>query len=182
MNNVYYLSHGGPGSGRYPLGSGERPYQKFEKSRGHSGGISGYIKSKKIKKAEEQLQKQKSEELKRRMEKEQEKRRMDDDKERVLREGSAAEVMKYQGKLSNKELQDAFTRLDLESKLRNLSQKELKSTMDKVDKIMQNVKTGTEWVKIGTDTYNTIAAIYNATPDGRDKPLPFVTKGEGKKK
>ena len=27
---MYYISHGGPGSGRYPLGSGERPYQKYE--------------------------------------------------------------------------------------------------------------------------------------------------------
>ena len=27
---MYYISHGGPGSGRYPLGSGERPYHKYE--------------------------------------------------------------------------------------------------------------------------------------------------------
>lgn len=27
MNNITWLSHGGPGSGRYPEGSGDRPYQ-----------------------------------------------------------------------------------------------------------------------------------------------------------
>lgn len=184
MNNIYYLAHGGPGSGRYPLGSGERPYQKFEGSRRKSsGGISGYIKSRKAKKAEEQAQKQRNEELKKRLEEEQRKRRQHDaDKDRVLREGTATEVMKYQGELTNQELQNAFTRLNLESQLRNLSQKEMQSAMDKIDSIMKTVKTGTEWAKIGTDTYNTIAAIYNATPEGQKKPLTLVGGGGGKKK
>lgn len=183
MNNIYYLAHGGPGSGRYPLGSGERPYQKFEGSRRKSsGGISGYIKSRKAKKAEEQAQKQRNEELKKRLEEEQRKRQHDTDKERVLREGTATEVMKYQGELTNQELQNAFTRLNLESQLRNLSQKEMQSAMDKIDSIMKTVKTGTEWAKIGTDTYNTIAAIYNATPEGQKKPLTLVGGGGGKKK
>lgn len=182
MNNVYYLAHGGPGSGRYPLGSGDRPYQKFEGSRKKSGGISGYIKAKKAKKAEEQQQKQRNEELQKRMEEEQKKRYHDADKERVLREGSATEVMKYQGELTNQELQNAFTRLNLEAQLRNLSQNEMKSAMGKVDNIMKTIKIGTEWAKIGTDTYNTFAAIYNATPEGQSKPLTLVGKGDGGKK
>lgn len=182
MNNIYYLAHGGPGSGRYPLGSGDRPYQKFEGSRRKSGGISGYIKEKKAKKAEEQQQKQRNEELRQRMEAEQKKRQHDADKERVLREGTATEVMKYQGELTNQELQNAFTRLNLEAQLRGLSQKEMQTAIDKVDKIMKTVKTGTEWAKIGTDTYNTFAAIYNATPEGQNKPLTLVGKGDGGKK
>lgn len=182
MNNLYYLSHGGPGSGRYPLGSGDRPYQKFEGSRRKTGGISGYIKTRKAKKAEEQRQKQRNEELRKRLEDEQRKRQHDADKERVLREGSATEVMKYQGELTNQELQNAFTRLNLEAQLRGLSQKEMKSAMNKVDNIMKTIKTGTEWAKIGTDTYNTFVGIYNATPEGQSKPLPFITKGDGGKK
>lgn len=183
MNECFYLAHGGPGSGRYPLGSGERPYQKFEGSRRKSGGISGYIRSRKAKKTEEKQQRQRNEDLRRKMEEEQKKRQHDSDKERVLREGTATEVMKYQGELTNQELQNAFTRLNLESQLRNLSQKEMRSAMDKVDDIMKTVRTGTEWAKIGTDTYNTFAAIYNATPEGQKKPLTLVGKGEsGKKK
>lgn len=179
MNNIYYFAHGGPGSGRYPLGSGDRPYQKFEKSRRRSGGISGYIKNRKAKKAEEQQQKQRNEELRKRTEAEQKKRQHDSDKERVLREGSAAEVLKYQGELTNQELQSAVSRLNLESQLRNLSQKEIKTAMDKVDKVMKSIKTGTEWAKIGTDTYNTFAQIYNATPEGREKPLTIIGQGGG---
>lgn len=182
MNNLYYLSHGGPGSGRYPLGSGDRPYQKFEGSRRKSGGISGYIKSIRTKKNEVKMQKTRNEELRRRMEEEQRKRQHDADKERVLREGTATEVMKYQGELTNQELQQAFTRLNLESQLRNLSQKEMKSAMDKVDSVMKTLKTGTEWAKIGTDTYNTFAKIYNATPEGQKNPLTLVGEGGGKKK
>lgn len=182
MDSIYYLSHGGPGSGRYPLGSGERPYQKYEGSGGRSGGISGYIRSRRAKKEEEKEQKARNEELRKRMEEEQKKRQHDADKERVLREGTATEVMKYQGELTNQELQNAFTRLNLESQLRGLSQKEMKTAMDKVDGIMKTIKTGTEWAKIGTDTYNTFAAIYNATQEGQRKPLALVGKGDGKKK
>lgn len=174
MNNYYFLAHGGPGSGRYPLGSGDRPYQKFESGRKKSSGISEYIKSRKSKKAEEQQQKARNEELRKRMEAEQKKRQHDADKDRVLREGSAIEVLKYQGEMTNQELRNAVDRLNLESQLRNLSEKEMKSAMDKVDNIMKTVKTGTEWAKIGTDTYNTFAQIYNATPEGRTKPLILV--------
>lgn len=181
-NNLYYLAHGGPGSGRYPLGSGERPYQKYEGSGKRKGGLTGYIRERKAKKEEARVQQARNAELKKRLEEEQEKRRLEADKERVLREGTATEVMRYQGQLSNQELQNAFTRLNLESQLRNLSEKEMKSAMDKIDGIMKTVKTGTEWAKIGTDTYNTIAAIYNATPEGQKKPLTLVSGGGGKKK
>lgn len=175
MNDFYYLSHGGPGSGRYPLGSGERPYQKFEGSRRRSSGISEYIRSRKERK---ELQNKRVKENEKYLDKERE-RQHDNDKERVLREGSAAEVLKYQGELTNQELQNAVTRLNLESQLKSLSAREIKSATDKIDKIMKNVKTGTEWVKIGTDTYNTFASIYNATEEGKKKPLTLVGKGDG---
>lgn len=174
MNDIYYFAHGGPGSGRYPLGSGKRPYQKLEGSRQkRSGGILGYIKSRKAKKPEDTQKPMTEEERKRQYEAE---------KERVLKRGSASEVMRYQGELTNQELQNAVTRLNLETQLINLSKKEIQTKMDKVDSIMKTVKTGTEWAKIGTDTYNTFAKIYNATPEGKEKPLTIIGEGEKKKK
>lgn len=146
------------------------------------GGISGYIRKKKQEKAEATTQKERNEQLRKVMEEEQKKRQHDADKERVLREGSATEVLRYQGELTNQELQNAVNRLNLESSLRNLSQREIKTAMDKVDKIMKTIKTGTEWAKIGTETYNTIASIYNATADGQKNPLILVGKGDGGKK
>lgn len=175
MSDFYYLSHGGPGSGRYPLGSGDRPYQKYEGSGGRGiGRLSGYIRSVREKHAEKQQQKTRNEELRKALEAEQLTRQKELDKERVLRSGTATEVLKYQGELSNQELQNAVTRINLESQLRGMSQKEMKSAMDKVDNIMKNVKTANEWAKIGTDTYNTFAKIYNATPEGQEKPLTLV--------
>lgn len=182
MNNIYYLSHGGPGSGRYPWGSGNRPYQRLEGSKRKNSGISGYIKSRKEKKAEENQRKAIIEAQKKASEEAEKQRKLTEDKERVLREGSATEVLKYQGQLTNQELQNAFTRLNLEKQLRGLSRSEIKTAVDKVDNIMKTIKTGTEWAKIGTDTYNTFAAIYNATPDGQKKPLNLVGKGDSKKK
>lgn len=176
MNNIQYLSHGGPGSGRYPWGSGKRPYQRLEMSGNNAvmarKGISGYIRSRKQKKAEKQQKEVEAEKQKRKREEE----RLDADKERVLREGTISEVMKYRGRLTNKELEGAVNRLTLESKLKNMSEREMKSGMDKMNEMMKKVKMGTEWVNIGTETYNTLASIYNATPEGRRKPLRTVRR------
>lgn len=182
MTNIYYLSHGGPGSGRYPLGSGDRPYQKYEGSRSGSSGISGYIRSVKERKQEKRQRKLVQEAQKKEAEEAERKRILEADKERILRSGKASEVMRYQGLLTNQELQSAFTRLNLESQIGRLSQAEVKSSMDKIDDIMKTIKTGTEWAKIGTDTYNTFAQIYNATPEGQKNPLMLVNKGGGDKK
>lgn len=173
-------------SGRYPWGSGDRPFQSakgdIKKVQQRDTGISGYIRKKKQEKADAAAQKERNEQLRRAMEEEQKKRHHDADKERVLREGSATEVLKYQGELTNQELQNAVNRLTSESKLREFSQNEMKSAIDKVDEIMKFVKTGTDWAKIGTETYNTFASIYNATPEGQSKPLTLVGRGDGGKK
>lgn len=179
MNEFYYLSHGGPGSGRYPLGSGERPYQKFEGSRRKSSGIVGYIQSRKEKKAEAQREKAAIEARKKAAEDAEKKRQHEADKERVLRAGTASEVMRYQGELTNRELQDAFNRIDLERKLSSFSAQEIKSGMEKFDKVMQNLKTVNNWASIGTDTWNLMASIYNATPEGQKNPWATIKKGDG---
>ncbi len=178
MNDFYYLSHGGPGSGRYPLGSGDRPYQKFEKSRRGSSGVSEYIRSRRLKKEE----KRRADEIRRKIESDEIKRKHEVDKGDVLRRGTATDVLKYQGELSNQELREVAERIRLENDLRSYSKREMKSKIDEVNKIMNTVKIGTEWIKIATETYNSIAAIYNATPDGQKKPLTLVKRGDIPKK
>lgn len=177
MNDLYYnyISHGGPGSGRYPLGSGDRPYQKFEKSRG-GGGISGYIQSRKAKKLESELEKRNKAAAKKKEEEQEKLRKLNEERDKLLKSGKASDVLKYQGMWTNSELSQVVSRLGYEKSLRDYSQSEIQSNMAKVDKIMNNLKTVNNWASIGTDTYNLMASIYNATPQGRQKPLTPVQK------
>lgn len=159
MNNIYYLSHGGPGSGRYPLGSGDRPYQKFEGSRRRSSGISGYISAKK---------KEKERALEAKKKKEKEQRGVD--KERVLKSGTPSEVSKYRGELTRQELQDVYSRLNFERMISDMSKKD---NMEIVEKIIRNVKKTTGWVAEGAVAYNIIASTYNNFVD-ESKRLPIL--------
>lgn len=180
MNEYLYLAHGGPGSGRYPLGSGDRPYQKFEGSgRKSSGGISGYIRSRKAKKAETQKQKAAEEEKKRKLEEAREQQRLDADKERVLRSGTAQEVLKYQGRLTNQELNAAAERIRLENQLSSYSEKEIKTALDKMKKVQAYTNVGSALAKDGIELWNSFVAVYNATPRGQKDPLTIVSKGGG---
>lgn len=165
MNNVYYLAHGGPGSGRYPLGSGDRPYQKFEGSGKKSGGISGYISEKKRQKREEQKKKV-AEQKKQHLE----------DKERVLKEGTPKEVSKYKGELTKQELQDVYSRLNFERLIDQMSPEEKKNAWDNVKKVANAVKETTEWVTTGVVAYNTFASIWNATGEDRNLPVIKIAK------
>ncbi len=184
MNDLYYISHGGPGSGRYPLGSGDRPYQKFEGSRRRSGSLLGYIRERRQKKAEEDELRRRVENNRNRAREEQQRRTFEAGKQRAVRSGTATDVMKYQGQLSYEELRAAYNRLDMETKLRSMSKNEIETTVQKIDNIMTTIKAANTWVSIGTDSYNSLAAIYNSTDKGRQKPLPIVKKpggGGGKK-
>lgn len=167
MNNLYYLSHGGPGSGRYPLGSGDRPYQKFEGSRKRSSGISGYIKSKKARK-------QKFEEEKKKREEEKEQKIFEAEKDRILKKGTATEVLKYKDQLTIDELRKAENRLQLENKLQQYSTKEVQTALNHLKKLQSYTNVGSALAKDGIELWNSFAAIYNTTSAGKASPLKSI--------
>lgn len=179
MNNLYYLAHGGPGSGRYPLGSGDRPYQKFEGSGRKSSGISGYIKARKVKKEAAKQQKAQEEERRKQAEEEKLKKKREADKQRVLREGSPSEVARYHGELTNRELADVAERLRLEKQINSYASDEVRSNLSKLKKVQSYTNVGSALAKDGIEIWNSFAGIYNATAEGRKSPLPFVTRGGG---
>lgn len=185
MNEYFYLAHGGPGSGRYPLGSGERPYQKFEGSgRRSGGGIGGYIKARNQKKAERKMQKAAEEERERKLAEMREKQKLDAEKEKVLRSGTAQDLMKYQGRLTNQELNMAAERLRLERQISSYSSDEIKTNLDKLKKIQSYTNVGAALAKDGASIWNSFVSVYNTTSSGKKDPLPKVKedKGDGDKK
>lgn len=137
MDTTYLQHYGIPRrSGRYPFGSGNRPFQgmKSEKDR----------------------------------------RKYAESKESVLKKGSATQVMAYKSELTDKELQSVVQRLNMESRLSELSKKEANKNTDKIDDLMKKIKKMDDWAKIGTNVYNTIALLYNLTETGRKHPLSKI--------
>lgn len=115
----YYLSHIGvlERSGRYPWGSGKRPYQRLEES---------------------------SEER----------------RARVLNSGTASEVKEYVPELSNKELQDIVTRIELTNKIDSLSKKDYQSGFDAMNEAMGKVGKVNNWISTGLKTYKYASDAY----------------------
>lgn len=91
-----------------------------------------------------------------------EKRDFEAEKKKALESGSAADVLKFKGKLTNQELQTALTRINLESQLSSISQKDVKSGMDKVTSIMDKVDKARQATEKGISAYNTIAKVSNS--------------------
>lgn len=139
------------------------------------GGIIDYINSKRRQDEQNRQQQQRIREEERR-------RQHDADKERILRKGTASEVLSYQGELTNKELSDAVDRLRLERQLKGYSTEEVNKAIDRVKEIQAWTNVSSSLAKDGIDLWNSLASVYNVTEDGRRNPLPLIGKGKGKGK
>lgn len=171
INNPDELYH----HGRLGQKWGERNGPPYPLSRGQLS-LGGYIQKRKAKKAAEVERKKEAA----RRQAEEAKRQHEADKERVLRAGKASEVLKYQGELTKKEMQDAYERIEWERKLKDISAKEVQRNMDKLDLIMKDVKALTNYGGIAVDVYNLLASVYNATEEGKKDPWNLVDKPKGK--
>ena len=99
-------------------------------------------------------------------------------KKKAIESGSAKDVLKYKGKLTNEELQRAVTRINMEQRLSEISAKETKTGLDKAESFMNKVDRVNKMANKGIDSWNIMAKILNSTTDA---DLPLI-KEEGKKK
>lgn len=119
-------------SGRYPYGSGERPFQ------GEGGRLS-----------------RRKKEVKKTFQSEEEKQKF------LKTASSATEIIQYQDELTNNELQNALNRIKTTRELRNISKREINAAWDAVDDAMKKVGKVKNWANIGVGSYWVIVEIIN---------------------
>ena len=89
-------------------------------------------------------------------------------KKKAIDSGTAGEILKYKGELTNTELQAAVTRLNFEKRLSELKaadEKSVKTKLDQVEEVMGKVNRLNDVTKKGIDAWNTIAKINNSISD-----------------
>lgn len=91
------------------------------------------------------------------------------EKERVLREGSATEVLQYAGEISNTELSNALNRIKWTNELVRLAQEESEAGWKNVDKVMKKVGNVKDWTKIGVDLWKNIDEAINLAEKAQKK-------------
>ena len=174
-----YLAHIGMPrrSGRFPWGSGNRPFQSLEKGKLKAASDSPRHKAssarKRAKEREASLEKARKAKA--------DKAEYEKKKQKALSSGSAAEVLKYKGKLTNKELQEAYQRLNYEKLINEIAKADVekKKTLIKTfDDVENVVKRTTSYVDTGTKAWNSFAKIWNSFSDDDDQ---ITIIGEKKK-
>lgn len=107
---------------------------------------------------------------------------LDANKDKVLKSGSASDVMKYKGQLTNDELNRALNRIQWERQLASISAQEKQSNWEKMDRIMDRVGKTADYISTGTRLYDSTAKVYNAffAKEEKDK-LPIISGGNKKK-
>ena len=184
---MYYISHGGPGSGRYPLGSGERPYQKYEGTgkKFSLASVKDYIKSKLKKKSQTQtkstINQQTNQTRTNQTQNTQQSNQLtDEQKRKIIREGTADDVLKIKTQLTNNELQEAQIRLNLEKQLKQLSKEDREKAFKTVDDTINKMSTVVGWAQKGLQAYNTITAVSNTVKKATVKPQQSSQKKQSK--
>lgn len=84
------------------------------------------------------------------------------EKKRVLESGTATEVMKYKGKLTNQELNNVYNRLNYERMLSEISGKEIEAGKHKISGLVSKIDNAMDTATKGLGAYNKAAKLVNA--------------------
>ena len=95
-------------------------------------------------------------------------------KQKAIKTGSATDVLKFKGDLTQQEMQSAISRIRWEQDMATLSAKETTAGKTKADEFFDKVKKGTEYADTGIKAYNTAANVYNAF-NKEGKLLPKIS-------
>lgn len=149
---VYYttehLAHYGipKRSGRYPYGSGERPFQ--------SGG-GGIISRWNARRKEKKVVKQRNENLKKARDAAAEKRQFEKEKKEILNRANPEEILKYKDRLTTDEIIAANARRTAITNMEKLYKTDLEKGFNKVDKVLSKTKNVANWMESSYKIYKT---------------------------
>lgn len=90
-------------------------------------------------------------------------------KQEVLRSGSAKEVLKYRGSMTNNELNAALNRINWEKQLNDLAKKEEPSGFDQIDKAFKTVGKVGDWANSTYKTYTAFQRMMKLLDEDDDK-------------
>lgn len=134
-------------SGRYPYGSGNRPFQ-------------GEPRGKKRKNKESDRRKQEEEASKKSITYSKKEFQSKEEKKKFLDTASnATEVLQYRDQLTQKELQDALDRVKTIRELSGISKKEIDAAWDAIDDAVKKVGKVKNWAKTGVESFEVIQSI-----------------------
>ena len=146
----------------YPLGEGDHSASEKRNAKRGVKTLSSYLKDKKKRKKQAKALEKARQKRKENLKAAEENKKLAADKEKILKSGSATDLMKYKGQLSAEEIRSAIERLDQERKLSQYSESEKVTAADKVDKIMEKVGKATDWAEKGIKFYNVVSKITNS--------------------
>lgn len=81
------------------------------------------------------------------------------DKDRLIREGSASEVLKYEKSLTTQEIKDVISRIETTNKLAKLAQSETESGWEAINQVMKKFGNVKDWTKTASEFYKAVDDI-----------------------
>ena len=93
------------------------------------------------------------------------------EKKKAIESGTAADVLKFKGKLTNQELNSAVNRLNMESQLSQLNDRTTKTGLDKVESTMNKIDRIKGAAEKGISAWNTFAKVFNSF---NENDLPVI--------
>lgn len=129
----------------------------------------GFLAKRKEKKISKKLEEAKKQTLENTRDAEKKREEYKKEVDRVLREGSATEVLKYKSEYSTKQLQEAANRIQWENTLKQYSKKDINTYLDKAEQYAKTLDRINKVVKTGLDTKSNVEAIMKIFDDAQKK-------------
>ncbi len=104
------------------------------------------------------------------------KQRYERDKAEALKSGTASDILRFKGDLTNEELRKAKERLNLEKDLQGLQEYERQAAARKVQKVFDTVDSVQKYTETSIRAYNSFAKVANSLGG---KNLPIITDKKG---